>query len=76
MIYACDSNNVYLTNPLETKPIEMIMNELTSESVLLVRSHDIIKRFNANNSSLNDLIELHERDADERKRWHDMNVLG
>jgi hypothetical protein len=76
MVYACDINNVYLTNPLETKSIETIMNELTSESVLLVRCYDVIKRFSANNSNLIDLISLSGFSSDERKRWLDMNVIG
>lgn len=78
MIYACDSSNVYLTNPLETKSLDTMMNELTSESVLLVRSHDIVKRFNANSTSLLELINLSALadDEDERRRWHDMNVIG
>lgn len=76
MIYACDSNNVYLTNPLETKSIETITNELTSESVLLVRSYDVIKRFNANSMNLIDLINLRTLSKQERKRWLDINVIG
>ena len=85
MIYACDSHHVYLTNPLETKSVETMLNELTSESVLLVRSHDVCKRFHANPTSLVDLIDLpaivtpgrsRESVDEERRRWHDMNVLG
>lgn len=76
MIYACDSDSVYLTNPLESKPIDLIMNELTSDSVLLVRSCDVVKRFNANNSNLVDLLLMKNHSVEEKKRWFNMNVLG
>ncbi|CAF0859527.1 unnamed protein product [Brachionus calyciflorus] len=76
MIYACDSNFIYLTNPLESKSIEVIMNELTSDSVLLVRSYDVIKRFNANKYNLLDLIMMKNHANKEKKKWYDMNVIG
>lgn len=76
MIYACDSNFIYLTNPLESKSIENIMNELTSESILLVRSNDVVKRFLANKSNLIDLLILNDHSDEEKKRWYDLNVLG
>jgi hypothetical protein len=76
MVYACDSDSVYLTNPLESKSIDAIMTELTSDSVLLVRSSDVIKRFNANSSSLVELVSMSRHSAREKKRWFDMNVLG
>ena len=76
MIYACDLDGIYLMNPIERKSIENIMNELTSDSVLLVRSTDIVKRFTANNANLHELLSLRALDGEERKRWLDMNVLG
>ncbi|RNA23389.1 dentin sialophospho -like isoform X3 [Brachionus plicatilis] len=76
MIYACDSNFIYLTNPLESKSVESIMNELTSESILLVRSNDVVKRFVANKVNLIDLLVLKNYSNEEKKRWYDMNVLG
>lgn len=76
MIYGCDFDSVYLTNPLETKPVDLIMNELTSESVLLVRTEDVLKRFNANKTNLEDLISMAKLSEKERKRWLEMDVLG
>ena len=76
MIYASDSDCIYLTNPLEVKSVESIMKELTSESHLLVRSADVIKRFNANNQNLIDLLTLEKCSFKEKKRWFDLNVIG
>lgn len=76
MIYACDTNNIYLTNPLESKSIENIRNELSSESILLVRSSDVVKRFLANKSNLIDLLILKNFSIEEKKKWYDLNVLG
>ena len=58
MIYGCGGTDscINLTNPIERKTVDLIMKELTSESVLLVRSIDIIKRYNPDNSNLIELI--------------------
>lgn len=76
MIYGVENDSVYLTNPLEIKSIDSIMNELNSDSVLLVRSSDVIKRFNSNNTNLIDLLLMKNHSSKERKRWFDMNVIG
>ena len=76
MIYACELDCIYLTNPLEIKTVDTIMKELTSESVLLVRNVDVIKRFNANNVNLVDLLNMENCSLKERKRWFDLNVIG
>jgi hypothetical protein len=76
MIYGCDSDFVYLTNPLEVKSIDFMMKELTSDSILLVRSLDVIKRFNANPTNLIDLLLMKNHSLKEKKRWFDLNVLG
>ncbi len=52
------------------------MKELTSESVLLVRNADVIKRFNSNNVNLVDLLNMENCSLKERKRWFDLNVIG
>ena len=76
MIYACDSDGVYLTNTIERASIETLMLELTSESVLLVRSQDVIKRFKANNTNLMELLTMKCKSNKEKRRWFEMNVLG
>lgn len=45
------------------------MEQLTSDSILLVRRQDVVNRFR-DWSPLNDLITKKD------KRWKDMNVLG
>ena len=60
---------VYLTNPLEIVPEETIMEQLMSDSVLLVRRQDVVSRFQPT-ASLAPL--LHHPDP----RWCTMNVLG
>jgi hypothetical protein len=78
MIYRCENKSVYLTNPLERKSIDLIMSELTSESVLLVRAIDVLKRFSANKYNLSDLEDLKKSNLDlhEQSRWKDFNVIG
>ena len=66
-IVACAG--VYLTNPLEIVPEETIMEQLMSDSVLLVRRQDVVSRFQPT-ASLAPL--LHHPDP----RWCTMNVLG
>lgn len=75
MIYGCDESKIYLTNPVEHKPLETMMRELTSESVLKVRRIDVIKRFNAN--PIQNSVELEQVKKDGLtidERWLKMNV--
>ena len=60
---------VYLTNPLEIVPENVIMDQLTSDSVLLVRRHDVVSRFR-DWCPLNEILK--QRDS----RWRTMNVIG
>lgn len=69
MVYGVSSKGVYLTNPLEIVPVNVIMEQLTSDSVLLVRRQDVVSRFR-DWCPLNDII----KQAD--LRWRTMNVLG
>jgi hypothetical protein len=71
MIYGCGTDScINLTNPIERKTVDLIMKELTSDSILLIRSIDIFKRYNPDNSNLIELIKHSD------KRWQNMNVLG
>lgn len=76
MIYAITSNDVYLTNPLERKPIESMLRELNSDSVLLIRIEDVFKRFNANPVNLNEFLIMKDHLSEEKKRWFNFDVLG
>jgi hypothetical protein len=77
MIYKCTQDLIYLTNPHEFKTSDLIMNELCSESVLLVRSTDIVHRFSLNKYDLSDLISYDKLLPEtERQKWIQMNVLG
>lgn len=58
-----------MTNPLEIVPENVIMDQLTSDSVLLVRRHDVVSRFR-DWCPLNEILK--QRDV----RWRTMNVLG
>ncbi|OWF48215.1 uncharacterized protein LOC110453389 [Mizuhopecten yessoensis] len=69
MVYGVSSKGVYLTNPLEIVPAETIMDQLTSDSVLLVRRQDVVNRFR-DWAPLNDFLK--QRDT----RWQTWNVLG
>lgn len=60
---------VYLTNPLEIVPESVILEQLTSDSVLLVRRQDVVGRFR-------DWCPLNEIIKQQDPRWRTMNVLG
>ena len=68
-MYSSFLPGVYLTNPLEIVPESVIMDQLTSDSVLLVRRHDIISRFR-------DWCPLNEILKQRDNRWRTMNVIG
>ncbi|XP_025075968.1 uncharacterized protein LOC112553153 isoform X2 [Pomacea canaliculata] len=69
MVYGVGSRGVYLTNPLEIVCEDTLMEQLTSDSVLLVRRQDVVSRFQPS-VSLAPLI------AHADPRWCTMNVLG
>lgn len=45
VICGVSTNGVHLTNPERVSPIDVISKELCSESVLLIRRHDILQRW-------------------------------
>ena len=70
MIFGVSSNGVFLTNPLESVSEHVLMEQLSSQSQLLVRRADIISRWHPTC----DLQILAEVESDER--WDNFNVLG
>ena len=60
---------IYLTNPLDVVSESAIYEQLTSDSVLLVRRSDIILRW-TNSANLGILINHSD------SRWRTMNVAG
>ncbi|XP_064599138.1 uncharacterized protein LOC135465742 [Liolophura sinensis] len=69
MVYGVSSKGVHLTNPLEILPEEVILEQLFSESVLLVQRQDIVSRYN-------DHCQLYKFLQQPDSRWQTMNVLG
>ncbi|XP_041376146.1 uncharacterized protein LOC121388732 [Gigantopelta aegis] len=69
MVYGVSSKGLYLTNPLEIVPEEVVLEQLVSNSVLLVRRQDIVDR-HRDTTDLGDFL----RHPD--SRWRTMNVLG
>ncbi|OWR45490.1 hypothetical protein KGM_207531 [Danaus plexippus plexippus] len=69
MIFGVSSQGVYLTNPLECLRETVLWPRLTSPSVLLVRSRDVLARFTAD-TDLTPLMFVPDR------RFHTFNVLG
>jgi len=45
VIFGVSENGVHLTNPEIVSPVDLIIKELCSESVLLIRRHDILQRW-------------------------------
>ncbi|XP_046361788.2 uncharacterized protein LOC124138923 isoform X1 [Haliotis rufescens] len=69
MVYGVSSKGVYLTNPLENVAEETVLEQLVSDSILLVRRQDVVNRFR-DNTDLGEII----RHPDDR--WRTLNVLG
>ena len=70
MIFGVGPSGIYLTNPLEIVRESVLMDQLSSDSVLLVRRSDVVFRFDPDNCDLSAL----SRHPDERWDW--FNVLG
>lgn len=70
MIFGVSPDGVFLTNPLESVSVNVISEQLCSESELLVRRTDIISRWHPTC----DLQSLTNVEQDER--WDNLNVLG
>ncbi|CAG7824636.1 unnamed protein product [Allacma fusca] len=69
MVFGVSPEGLYLINPIECVPEATLLPQVTSDSVLLVRRHDIISR----KGPTTDLRQL-ARHTD--PRWNEINVLG
>jgi len=69
MVFGVTEEGVFLTNPVEIASTSVLLPQLTSPSVLLVRRQDVVSR----KGSRTDLRKL-VRHTDQR--WNDLNVLG
>ena len=70
MIFGVSPSGVFMTNPLESVSDHVLLEQLCSDSELLVRRSDVISRW----TPTCDLQILSEIDSDER--WEQFNVLG
>lgn len=68
MIFGVGQAGIYLTNPLQCLPEQLVWHQLVSPSILLVRRADVLARWNANT----DLTLLAKMD----QKWRKLNVLG
>ncbi|CAD0203211.1 unnamed protein product [Chrysodeixis includens] len=69
MVFGVSPRGVYLCNPVECVREAALWPHLTSPSVLLVRTRDVLSRFTAN-TDLTPLMVVPDR------RFHTFNVLG
>ncbi|CAL4078431.1 unnamed protein product, partial [Meganyctiphanes norvegica] len=69
MIFGVGPQGIYLTNPLECVSDCLLADQLSTDSVLLVRRVDIVQRWGRGDK----LVNLIKHDD---TRWRDMNVLG
>ncbi|XP_015603697.1 uncharacterized protein LOC107271793 [Cephus cinctus] len=68
MIFGVGPAGIYLTNPLQCLPEQIVWHQLVSPSVLLIRRADVLAHWN----SLTDLRPLTTLD----QSWRRLNVLG
>ncbi|XP_011693158.1 PREDICTED: uncharacterized protein LOC105453132 isoform X1 [Wasmannia auropunctata] len=68
MIFGVGQAGIYLTNPLECLPEQLVWHQLVSPSILLIRKTDVLAHWNANT----DLTPLATMD----QKWRKLNVLG
>ncbi len=71
MIYGCMGGKVMLTNPVEHKRVDVLMEEVCCESVLLVRWSNVALRAGANRRA-----SVAEMEAGMEAKWEEMNVRG
>ena len=69
MIFGVGPEGIYLTNPLECVDPEQLWPQLSSESVLLIRTEDVISRWNPK-IDLPQLMKIND------VRWKELNVVG
>lgn len=69
MVYGVGAQGIYLTNPMETITADRVFQQLTSDSNLLVRRGDIIKRWTPD-------CDLRLFLTHQDSRWRSMNVIG
>ncbi|CAK1551479.1 unnamed protein product [Leptosia nina] len=69
MVFGVSPRGVYLCNPVECVPEGVVWSRLVSPSVLLVRSRDIVARFNPE-------TDMSPLTAVPDIRFHKLNVLG
>jgi len=77
MIFGVGPSRIYLTNPLENVPEEILSGQLCSDSELLVRRGDIIARASSQCQAGIEVdceLGLLTQHADDR--WDHFNVLG
>ena len=70
MIFGAGPAGIYMTNPLECASPSVLMSQLSSPSVLLVKRTDVVSRGNHEDLDLSILAQ--QRDP----RWRKLNVLG
>ncbi|KAL6266342.1 hypothetical protein P5V15_003197 [Pogonomyrmex californicus] len=68
MIFGVGQAGIYLTNPLECLPEQLVWHQLVSPSILLIRRSDVLAHWNASM----DLTPLATMD----QKWRKLNVLG
>ena len=68
---ACLFAGIFLTNPQEIVPEQVLMEQLCSDSVLLVRRQDVVSRWPSDHGC--DLTPLITHSD---PRWRTFNVLG
>jgi hypothetical protein len=69
MIFGVGPEGIYLTNPLECVDPEQLWPQLSSESVLMVRTEDVISRWDPK-VDLPQLMRIND------VRWKELNVVG
>lgn len=69
MVFGVGPKGVYLTNPLECVPESQILEQLCSDSVLLIRRIDIVNRWG-------DSCDFSALMTNCDRRWQELNVIG
>lgn len=68
MIFGVSQSGIYMTNPLECLPEQLVWHQLVSPSILLIKRADVLAHWNPS-TDLTPLMRLDQR-------WRELNVLG